>query len=392
MTNTYIVFIKQPSTERIRTLSGNPRNVLWNWYAKILRFSLPSTDKAPRNNYSALQTEEHKFWHLQILGNGSSSNYNNISPGDIWNVSGTIPEPFRKIYQIFDSGYNTEYIRIFLILWGYFLYSDTFPTHITHAKDGYSSWIQTTTKFQMRRSLYKYTIKLLLVSPMENWGITAIMTTSSRPRFLKTFLKSRLKWRTASRWTRNRKLFFATPELTGARLFFLFPGLDADRLQQGRPSFSCAATYSTSPTSTTSEIRTVVRGALSPTADEATVSALNQRSRVSFIAFLRDKIFSRHDFKSTITGPASTPIAPQGSNLAQFRTASAVVTAVFSMLIPVSEKKIHCVNEGWRTKSCTHAFAPLTWSWSIATPSSETVKMGCTSERPFTTNAVNGKT
>ena len=99
--------------------------------------------------------------------------------------------------------------------------------------------------------------------------------------------------------------FFETPGHIDDCLFLPFPGLD--RLQQGKPSFSCSATYCTSPTSTTSEMRTVVRGALSPTADEATVSALNHRSRVSFTAFLWDKIFSRQDFKSAITGPASTP-------------------------------------------------------------------------------------
>ena len=156
--------------------------------------------------------------------------------------------------------------------------------------------------------------------------------------------------------------FFTTPGLTGARLFLLFPGLDVDRLQQGTPILSCSATYCTSATSTTSEMRTVVRGSPSPTADEATVSALNQRSRVSFTAFLCDMIFSRQDFKSAITGPAYTSIAPQGSNLALFRTASAAVTAVFSMLIPVSEKKLLCVNKGWRTKSCTHATATFTFS------------------------------
>ena len=145
--------------------------------------------------------------------------------------------------------------------------------------------------------------------------------------------------------SQQNTVFFPTPGLTGACLFLLFPGLDADRLQQGRPSFSSSATYCTSPTSTKSEIRTVVRGALSPTADEATVSALNQRSRVTFIALLRDTIFSRHDFKSANTRPASTPIAPQGSNPAHFRTASAAVTAVSSMLIPVSEKKLLCVNK-----------------------------------------------
>ena len=113
---------------------------------------------------------------------------------------------------------------------------------------------------------------MLLISPLVNWGITAISTTSSGPRSLKTFFKSRLKIRMASRRTCNRKLFFfVTPRLTGARLFLLFPGLD--RLQQRGPSFSCSSTYCTSPSSTTSEIRTVVLGAVSPKADEATVSA-----------------------------------------------------------------------------------------------------------------------
>ena len=61
----------------------------------------------------------------------------------------------------------------------------------------------------MSRSLYKYTVKLLLISPLEYWGIEAIATTSPRPRLLKTFLKSKLEWRTTSRWTRNRKIVFS---------------------------------------------------------------------------------------------------------------------------------------------------------------------------------------
>ena len=127
---------------------------------------------------------------------------------------------------------------------------------------------------------------------------------------------SKLFWRADSNEGRltdgleTENCFFESPGLADDCLFLPFPGLD--RLQQGSPSFSCSATYCTSPTSTTSEMRTVVRGALSPTADEATVSALNHRSRVSFTTFLWDKIFSRQDFKSMITGPASTSIAPQG--------------------------------------------------------------------------------
>ena len=272
------------------------------------------------------------------------------------------------------------------------MYSETFPTHFTHAKDGYSNWIQNITEVLNARSLYKEIhLNCYWYPPWKTGALRQSRLLLLAPEFSKRF------WRADSNEARltdgliTENCFFATPGLTGARLLLLFPGLDAGRLQ-GKPSFSCSAIYCTSPTSTTSEIRRVVRGAASPTADDATVSALNQRSRVSFTAFLRDTIFSRHDFKSAITGPASTSIAPQGSNFELFLTESAAVTAVFSMLIPVSEKKFLCVNRVRRTKSCTHATAPLTCSWSIATPSSNTVNTGCNSEGPFTTNAVNWKT
>ena len=62
-------------------------------------------------------------------------------------------------------------------------------------------------------------------------------------------------------------------------------------------------------------MRTVVRGAASPTTDGAAMSAPNQRSRVSLTALLPHTIFCRHDFRSETTGPASTPIAPLVSNL-----------------------------------------------------------------------------
>ena len=61
----------------------------------------------------------------KALGIGSSSN---ISSGDTWNASGTIPEPFtkihqnwisepfRKIYQNPIPGYTTEYIWILRVV------------------------------------------------------------------------------------------------------------------------------------------------------------------------------------------------------------------------------------------------------------------------------------
>ena len=91
-------------------------------------------------------------------------------------------------------------------------------------------------------------------------------------------------------------------------------------------------------------MRTVMRGAASATADDATVCAPNNHSCVILTAILRDTFFSRYDLRSAITGPASTLIAPQWSNSELCRTALAAATAVFSMLIPVSEKKFIGLN------------------------------------------------
>ena len=86
-------------------------------------------------------------------------------------------------------------------------------------------------------------------------------------------------------------VFFVATGFTGTLLCLLFPGLDKDRLQQVRPSLIYYSIYWTSPTSTTSEMRTVMRGVASPTADGATVSAPNHRFCVSMTAFLRSTIF-----------------------------------------------------------------------------------------------------
>ena len=161
------------------------------------------------------------------------------------------------------------------------------------------------------RSLCKYTIKFVINIPLQKLGHHGGHDYFFLPPTSQNSSQEQIQMKDGQQTDLQQKtVFFVTPGLTGARLFLLFPELD--RLQQGRPSFSCSSTYCTSPTSTTSEKRTVVRGAVSTTADEATVSALNQRSRGSLTAFLRETNFSRHDFKSAITGPASTTIAPKG--------------------------------------------------------------------------------
>ena len=140
-------------------------------------------------------------------------------------------------------------------------------------------------------------------------------------------------------------------------------------------------------------MRTVVRCAVSPKADDGTVSAPNQRSRVSFIAFFVIQFYLGTTSDLQLRGQPLHQVLPmdQTSNFELFRTASAAVTSVFGILIPVSEEKFLCANCGWRTKSCTHTTSPFTFSWSIATPFSDTVKTGCNSEAPITTNSLNWK-
>ena len=137
----------------------------------------------------------------------------------------------------------------------------------------------------------------------------------------------------------------------------------------------------------------VVQGAASPTADDATVNAPNHHPCVSLTVsvFLRSTTLSWGDLRPASTGPAPAPIGLQGSSSELCRTASAAPTAVFNMLIPVSEKKFHCVNRGWRTNSWIHVPAPFIFSWSRATPLIGTVKIGCNSDGPLTTSAVNWK-
>ena len=139
----------------------------------------------------------------------------------------------------------------------------------------------------------------------------------------------------------------APQDQLGLASFFVFQ--DLTQTYKG-PVLSCSSKYWTSP-STTSEIRTVVRGAASPTTENGTLSAPNHRYRVFLTVFLRHKTFSRQDFRSSNTWPASTPIAVEGLNSELCLTASAAAIVAFNMLIPVSEKKFFSVNMGLRTNS-----------------------------------------
>ena len=141
-----------------------------------------------------------------------------------------------------------------------------------------------------------------------------------------------------------------------------------------------------SPTSTTSAIRKVVRDTASPTTEGATLLAPNKRSCVSLAVFLGNKTFSQPDFRSAITGPASTPIALQWSTSELCRREPAAAMAVFSIKIRVSKKKFLSLKGGLRTKSWTHATPLFISSWSFATSMRDTVKVDCDSDGSLTTS------
>ena len=210
-------------------------------------------------------------------------------------------------------------------------------------EDGYFKWIHTITKFQMRGvSTYKqlnWYWYLSWKTETLRWSQPLFLA----PNFSKLFSRAvSIERRLADGLSAEKCFFSAITGHTGTRLFLLYPGFDSDRLQQGRPSLLFSSTYWTSPTWKTSEMRTAMRGAASPTADDSTVSSPNQRSQVSFTLFLCGTTFSRHDSWSATTGSASTLIAPLESNSELCRTTTAAVTAVFDMLIPVSEEKFLC--------------------------------------------------
>ena len=180
----------------------------------------------------------------------------------------TFPEPIRNFCQFWfriQYGIHTKIPSIWRI---FAAHRHVFYSFSLYAKDGYCKWIQTITKLQIREVYTNIQLNCYINPP---WN-TRSFDNFSRTQFLKTFLESNFKWRTASRRTLNIKLVFAATGLTGTRIFLPFAGLDKGWLEQGRPNLYCYSIDWTSPTSTTSETRTVVRGAASPTADDATVS------------------------------------------------------------------------------------------------------------------------
>ena len=65
---------------------------------------------------------------------------------------------------------------------------------------------------------------VLLISPLEYWGIAAISTTPPCPWLLEASLQSRLEWGTTHNWAINREMFFWYTRTYGRLPFLALPG------------------------------------------------------------------------------------------------------------------------------------------------------------------------
>ena len=239
MTITDVDFVPQPSTERkvlfpeiLGTCYGTDMRRAYKFFEA--HSSLPQiTTEHRRSSITNFGICTH--WELDRHHNAV------INPPTIY---GAFPETFRKIFHnlIPDKTRNTYKSSY---------YSEDNPCTATRfllnlpmqKKDGYSNCIQISTKFQMRE-VNTYIQRNCFWNPPRKTGALR----QSRPLLLApdfSLLFSRAvsnEGRLADRFSTENCFFFATTELTGTRLYLLFPGVDSDRLQQGRPSLSCFST------------------------------------------------------------------------------------------------------------------------------------------------------
>ena len=179
---------------------------------------------------------------------------------------------------------------------------------------------------------------------------------------------------------------------TGLRVIFLFLLLEGELilLGPGEPrTGGQTGTYSTRPSSTTSDI-------LTPGLDgDSTRGALPwcQRSLVSFVERRRRTTRSQQEHMSAITWLAEEEATTfHGAYTGLDVMLLATATDSESIVKPVSEKKFLCVKCGPRTKSCTHSRTPRTSSLSMATRSKLIVNSSPFADDPRITRVVNWNT
>ena len=179
---------------------------------------------------------------------------------------------------------------------------------------------------------------------------------------------------------------------TGLRVIFLFLLLEGELilLGPGEPrTGGQTGTYSTRPSSTTSNI-------LTPGLDvDSTRGALPwcQRSLVSLAERRRRTTRSQQEHMSAITWLEEADATTfHGAYTALDVMLSAMATDSDSIVKPVSEKKFLWVKCGLRTKSCTQSRTPRTSSFLMATRSKLIVNSSLFADDPRITRAVNWNT
>ena len=136
-------------------------------------------------------------------------------------------------------------------------------------------------------------------------------------------------------------------------------------------------------------MRTVVWVAVSPTAYDATVSAPNQGSRVSLTAFLRDTKFLSARLQICNYGASLYTNCSPTVKLRTVPNSICCSNGIVQHADPSLEEKIPLREQRMTHKILRTCHCPLHLLMTDCNPLRDTVKTGCNSEGPFTSNAVN---
>ena len=302
------------------------------------------------------------------------------------------PRTFPEILLKFDSGYNTEYIQIFLVFWDESCTATLCYSFFQCTRDGYSNWVQTITKFQMREVYtYIYTINLLLISRCNTGALRQSRPLLLAPDFSKLFSRRVSNEGRLADGLSTENCFFCNNTTHWHSPLFTLPG----------------TWHGSTATRETKLIMLLIILHISYLNDirdrdsRAGCSLTNSWWCNSFrtkptLPCIFDHLPSWYNFLS-----ARLQICKYGAIIytnrspkVKLRTVpnsicgsdSSVQHADPSLGVKVSLREQRMMQKILHTCNC-----PFTFSRLIATPLRDTVKMGCNSEGRFTTNAVNWK-
>ena len=131
-------------------------------------------------------------------------------------------------------------------------------------------------------------LEMIFITPWINWSLRRSRALHLAVDFSLLFLRAASNKGQLADGLANENCFWDITKLAGIPNFAPFQDWSWTNCNKGDQACDARQIW-TSLTSTTSENRTVVRGAASPTTEDATLSAPNQRSRVSLTVSLRSR-------------------------------------------------------------------------------------------------------